>query len=470
MTLACVLLTACRASPLTVGVPTPGLSSPAEFSPSPNASASAAAAASPSLAPPTLESEPPSPTLAAPTPEALPTAEVSAAPTASGRPRDGNFAWQRVDLEPERDGLIVSSALATTSGFIALGTHSHVTGGPWAMPPEATARVSFEGMIWTSPDGLGWTWQEVPEFDGALMKHLVESDGSFYAFGALGSCIYLYECPPPPDNAGNNVWRSTDGTDWQLLPQPQPLRAEFLSDVNVVDGTLVAVGLAVSRGSLMETEAGLWTSVDGTHWLPILDTPADAGLHAAVSDGSIIVAFQPPRSGEAPYLWAEDARGPWQSGPMPGAEIAYLRDAIAAHGLFVGVGGTANRDDGLQHPYAWVSSDGLEWRGEPLEAFLGSGFDYVTAVPAGFVALEGPYSESIDEGSEAWFSANGLDWQLLRVPADDRPFSVSAVAAGPLGVVAFGASAVVTGQDLWGEPRREARLRVWFAPASSFEP
>jgi hypothetical protein len=112
----------------------------------------------------------------------------------------------------------------------------------------------------------------------------------------------------------------------------------------------------------------------------------------------------------------------------------------------------------------WMSEDGLTWRrvSPDQAAFVGEGnlgMSDVVAVESGYVAVG---TESIvtegdaERRAVAWVSPNGTDW--IRVAHDPAVFGdysedlvMSAVAAGPEGIVAVGSS----GRDA------EMRGAVW---------
>ncbi len=94
--------------------------------------------------------------------------------------------------------------------------------------------------VWTSTDGRTWTAVESPSFagDGARRLWSVTADdgGGLYAVG-------VYE---RDGWASPGLWRSANGTEWELVELPEELfrgdAYESVDDVAVVDGELVLVG------------------------------------------------------------------------------------------------------------------------------------------------------------------------------------------------------------------------------------
>ena len=458
---AVLVLSACHALPLTTPepmLPTPvttpgGTARPlptATDQPTSTPARPSAPSESPALRPSTTPADSPSPA-------------GSPSPTPPLSTPSGEGFWRFVEEGfPEREGPAISGVLATDSGYVAVGRDTYYVGVPWGddWPANRETALIINGAVLTSPDAFSWTEQEVPEMEGAWMGGAVEHDGRLYASGMVGSCLPMLDCPPPPENAGTNFWRSGDGRQWELLPQPVEMKQDVVG--------LLSVGDRLWGPSSIRTEV-FYTSTDGAVWA-IGELPAPVTVPKAIGDETVVFFERTPLGDSATAWFTPDAGASWRSGPVDLPSGAVIWDVAAGDGLMVAVGGTAKFDE-VQFPASWASTDGINWSGGLSREFPGNHFDFVIAVPNGFLAIEGERSATYDQGSETWFSSDGVRWQLIDVPAEQRPHSVHAVGSGPLGVVVFGGVGVeVPGKGMrTGQTVTEGRLRSWFAPASTLQ-
>lgn len=439
--------------PVTTLVPTPTLTEP----PQPTATPATATPAATPATPPTTSARPTTQPSRSPTADASPVPSPPAAviPDPQGR-------WQYIEDFPERDGTSVAAVLATDSGFVALATSAHYSGAPWSddWPAAGETRLVVFGSALTSADGVRWKTHEVPSMEGAWMTNVVSYDGRLYASGWFGACLPMLDCEPLPENIGTNFWRSDDGVEWELLPQPDDMKSSIF-------GLLVVGDELWAAGSVPEW--GTWTSTDAITW-ERTGQPVPAPLVQALTPERLI-SWDSPADGGTEAWYSDNAGRSWSSTRIPsGPASAWVRGFAMHDGRLVAVGANSESDD-VQRPWAWVSDDGLSWSGSALEQFAGNSFDRVVAVSTGYLAIEGEHSASYGDGSEAWFSIDGIAWELIDVPLDERPTGVRAVGSGPLGVVVFGGILVeVPGKGmLIGQTRTEGRLRAWFLPAETFD-
>lgn len=164
---------------------------------------------------------------------------------------------------------------------------------------EKTGVRGFQNDVWRSVDGINWSVVKLPtealNEDGEFtdwyprMNHgcvVAEHDGQKYLY-VIGGFSQI------PDVSGrysmkyfNDVWRSTNGTGWQRVENTDfGIRAEQAIAVNPITNKIYMQG--GSHGVIFESEPGsshpsddwnqVWTSEDGIHWIPEIDTLFNQG-------------------------------------------------------------------------------------------------------------------------------------------------------------------------------------------------
>jgi hypothetical protein len=251
--------------------------------------------------------------------------------------------------------------------------------------------------VWTSPDGF--TWSRVPHdeavFGGAAMTSVTAGGPGLVAVGWDGH--------PHGEESNAVVWTSVDGITWSRVAHDEAIFGEvtgaWMHSVTVGGPGLVAVG---ESGRADRRGAAVWTSIDGLQWSRVPDDEAvfgNAAMRSATAGGPGVVAV-----GRA------DRRG-------------------AA---------------------VWTSPDGIAWSRVPHDGAIfggpiGTVMDSVTAGGPGLVAVgRDTY------GASVWTSIDGITWSWVQNPnpvfGTDRPKSLleirSIIAGGP-GLVAVGSHSVV---------------------------
>lgn len=156
------------------------------------------------------------------------------------------------------------------------------------------------------------------------------------------------------------MWSSSDGHTWERLVDTG-LEDGAVTGVAVVDGGLVAVGYVANDGSKPDTDqfsdptdAAVWRSSDGTHWDPLPNVPEADSLSSVRSLGSIVIALG---SGgcDSLVVWAsDDGAATWSEG----GTISDFWNSIAAAsdgGIVVVSDTNGDRIDGI----VYVRSDAI---------------------------------------------------------------------------------------------------------------
>jgi hypothetical protein len=324
-------------------------------------------------------------------------------PAPSSTARDA--IQHRIDEPPStsRRWLMVAAAvaaLALVGGLIFAETRADEEPVP-ADQPEST---------------LSYQWSRVAHdeavFGGErnqLMKSVTAGGPGLVAVGTeWGAGLVAPQAWGDDPDSVAAVWTSVDGLTWSRVPHDEDLFADaVMNDVTPGGPGLVAVGWSYQpeeTGSGYESEAAVWTSVDGLTWSRVHDeTFATTSIPEPTSKlmNSVVVGG-------------------------PGL-VAVGREGGAAAAV-------------------WTSVDGLTWTRVPhdREIFgsptaLGFGMISVTAGGPGLVAV-GAWPEAPRISAKVWTSVDGLTW--TRVPDDEAGFDEGQV---PLSVTAGGPGLVAVG-------------------------
>jgi hypothetical protein len=280
-------------------------------------------------------------------------------------------------------------------GWGGTGLSSVTAGGP--------GLVAVGSGIWSSIDGLTWTRR-------------VESD--------VGHLCCVIAGGPGLVAVGDTVWTSVDGADWTRVPRDESVFGgvgdQFMSAVTVGGPGLVAVGEDSSGDpdwdSEWDSDAAVWTSIDGISWTRVLHNEAVFG-------------------GEGPQTM----------------------NSVTAGGPGLVAVGSADGDAAV-----WTSPDGTTWTRIPHdESTFGDSFmTSVTTAGPGVVAvgqtgLETRVGQSPDAG--VWTSVDGISW--ARVPHDESVFGGRYMAE----VTVAGSGLVVVGSS----HRAGAGAEVWVAQSEN---
>ncbi|MEO6351045.1 MAG: hypothetical protein ABIP53_10380 [Candidatus Limnocylindrales bacterium] len=423
------------------------------------------------VVPPTATSpSAPAPTSTAPIDLSTPSGPVgSPSPTsptspASAQPSGGvgptlapGERWIHLTDFPASGAFEVTSVAAALTGFVAVGF-------------KAVGEEGFfgrrQGVIWRSEDGRTWTETVPTEFEFVTPEDVAVLGDAVFVFGSVETCDFSTddECVEPLE-AGWGIWR-LDGAGWERLPTPASMASGTMDGVAVANGALEAFGWASN-----ETQSPIvWRSTDGVTWAestnvagmdPITTiggVPAGVAAFGSVFDANLadlrlIAAYAADGINFAP------ANAPALSGTT-------IQGITSGPTGVVAVGDGDNVDVGFDGVVLF-STDGVTWTaGSAIDSsFSGATLRAVHAIPAGYVAL-GMLPESLDAmaAGASWFSADGLNWQMLS-PLGGTFSLLETSAAGPTGIVAFTVSDV--GFD---DEAESSTVDAWFGPVDALVP
>ena len=129
-----------------------------------------------------------------------------------------------------------------------------------------------ENKAWTSEDGVTWG-KGVPGPD--VDSDVVVDDAGYVAVGFIGS-LPGETCGDQRPFAGH-TWTSADGKTWQMMPVTDEFGSAMVTQLLVVDRTLVGYGQRISGDSSNGLPVARWTDT-----LPEISKPGDASDEATV--------------------------------------------------------------------------------------------------------------------------------------------------------------------------------------------
>lgn len=308
----------------------------------------------------------------------------------------------------------VAEIAAFGGGFVAVG---------YADNPTDECPDQNDGRIWTSGDGQTWTRRDGDTFAQVVLSNVAVLNGRAYAFGYLG---LPGDCPVP-DHFGNNVWRSSDGVNWERITSGISLMSEAdrWNDVAVAGDALVAVGYFGEAGDGPSRGGAVWISRDGVAWQAANRNPLAYELVAVAAMGDTVVAFSESLT-EGLAWYSLDGGINWSPGTIEGGYVPYSLAVTAGNGLFVAATSACCGLPGTQVGVTLVSTDGRTWMA-PAANVHRHVADEAVVLGDQFVVL--------GAGGEVRASTNGIGWKAFTAPASGRFQSVFGAAAGDPGVV-----------------------------------
>ncbi len=163
-----------------------------------------------------------------------------------------------------------------------LGDHVYVLGGSQnddasIIGPNGPARLYYDD-VWRSVDGAEWELMtDDAPWEPRAGASVVSFDGALWVFGGEDgfTCDPLPGCDPP---YFNDVWRSVDGAQWELVSEAAAWSKRPGHQCEVVGADFVCFG----GFGLVENPMDVWSSPDGTNWTLLADAPWNAADQSEV--------------------------------------------------------------------------------------------------------------------------------------------------------------------------------------------
>ncbi len=162
--------------------------------------------------------------------------------------------------------------------------------------------------VWRSADGIEWTQVTASApWAPRAGASVVVRDGSIYLFGGE----YAFTGSPPP--YFNDVWRTTNGADWELVTSAAGWSPRPGHTCDLLDGSFVCFGGYGQSPNPLDvfgrrSPMDMWTSDDGATWKKMATVPWNARNEAGIRyDYDTVVAPGGPGStGDAIYTFGGD--------------------------------------------------------------------------------------------------------------------------------------------------------------------
>jgi hypothetical protein len=164
--------------------------------------------------------------------------------------------------------------------------------------PGGPARLYFND-VWKSRDGSSWelVTDDAPWAPRAGAVVVVKNGYMYLLGGEEGFiCDPLPFCDPP---YFNDVWRSRDGANWELVtddadwsPRPGHQAAVLLNHIILFGGF-----------GLLENPMDVWVSKDGANWKQVSDSPWNADSQGDIKYDFDVLAVRGGRRGLRPSIF-----------------------------------------------------------------------------------------------------------------------------------------------------------------------
>jgi hypothetical protein len=374
----------------------------------------------------------------------------------SSEPTGGSFGpFAKLDPFPASGAFEVTDVSVTPSGYVAVGFGGLNGADYYGLR---------QGIVWTSVDGISWFELVDPSLVNVSPLRVVSRGSDLFMVGTLSACSELDDNCTDVAQAGNGVWRSTNGGPWELLPQLPDMQH------GVVDNMFLAADrLVVFGGAGDSDQTTVWMSQDGASWTATTDLAGMDPVTAMAVGPAGFTAFgtyYDETLFDVTLLAATSSDGVhFSPASVPSMNGSGIDDLAAGPAGMVGVGFHSSEALDIAG-VAVQSTDGLTWTqaANADGTFADSAVQTVHALPAGgYVALG--YTPRTDdyilEDGAAWFSADGGDWKLI-ARLDGAFSQLSASAMGSGGVVVFASEETDIDEDTVG-----SIIHAWFAPLSS---
>ncbi len=233
--------------------------------------------------------------------------------------------------------------------------------------------------------------------------------------------------PPyhPPNYTHNEIWSSTDGATWNYEGDAA-WTGRHISGWMVYDDAMWMVGSDPQAGCLRD----VWRSTDGVNWELILDTipnyqPRYNACLAPLSDRMMMyggeacgLAWQGEGlrdvwTSEDGITWTQQPDVPWHGRGMQ------LNTCVDDEGNAWFLGGS-NDMDRRSFNEVWKTTDGTEWTlVNEAAPWTGRYWHTVAWFDSKMWLMAGMATGT--EMNDVWYSEDGIDWKELKSPAENSP-------------------------------------------------
>jgi len=151
---------------------------------------------------------------------------------------------------------------------------------PDAPCPEFLPTSQFFNDVWSSPDGITWTQEtgDAPWTGRAGLSAAVLGDHIYVLAGSTNDDSAIIGADGPSRLYYNDVWRSSDGSEWEFVTDEAPWAPRAGAAVVVRDDRMFLLGGedGFTCDPLPDCEApyfnDVWSTTDGANWELLTDS------------------------------------------------------------------------------------------------------------------------------------------------------------------------------------------------------
>ena len=250
------------------------------------------------------------------------------------------------------------------AGLLSFGGRLWLLGG-WNPFDKEFFPQTCNSEIWSSTDGVDWQLHGHAPWEGRHTAGYVVHEGAMWIVG--GDCNQKHY--------QNDVWRSTDGEHWECVCRAVPWAPRALHHTVLHDGAIWVLGGQTMPGFAPGADetfhADVWRSTDGVEWECVSEAaswPARGAVGgSAVLDGRIWLLgggrYDTPTTPQRAYwndVWCSGDGAAWTclSQAAPWWPRMYQEVAAWDGRLWVLEGW---HEEGGNRNDVWHSADGVEW-------------------------------------------------------------------------------------------------------------
>ena len=316
--------------------------------------------------------------------------------------QDRGASWEQI-LETDTEAHWPARAYfqAVTQGnymYVLGGQNFKLIDNPFPGGPPLIPDSDFFNDVWRSRDGVNWTQMtDDAGWAGRAGLSSVEFKGEIYVMGGSFNDDPAIIGGPPERVYFNDVWRSRDGADWELVTENAPWAPRAGAQVVEKNGYLYLVGgedgFTCDSGSRCPPYYNdVWRSRDGAEWELVTaaaEWPARPGHEVVVLHNNFVLfggfglsddptdPFKPSNPMDIWVSkngadWEQISDSPWNA--MTPDEIKYDFEALAVPGGPGGIqpsiitfGGDRETFD-FTDPTNYLNVDNDVWRFAPSAA------------------------------------------------------------------------------------------------------
>ncbi len=320
--------------------------------------------------------------------------------------------WQLVEPDENNPNPIFSARFAHQ--VVVLGGDMYLIGGT-----NGSGRFND---VWKSSDGANWALVEPDEnnsnpiFSARYDHQVVVNGGDMYLIGGRET-VSSYK---------NDVWKSSDGANWEQVPKPTDssliFSTRFAHQVVVLGGDMYLIGgfdRSPDSGATERFRSDVWKSSDGQNWTKITESKfSGRQSHQVVVKGEDMYVL----GGFNGYTFFNDV---WKSSDGENWTQISIRaefsqrtshQVIEMNGTIYLIGGV-NEGTSEYKNDVWSSTDGTHWievspqNNNPADTKFSPRGNHRVAVIDGTMYVIG--GNSGKRLNDVWSSTDGKTWNQV---------------------------------------------------------